>query len=89
MFPIFLSLLGQSISQASNSIPFVSTSQTALAAVDKFCDLLSYYDMLRKVNSGNSSEDSEFIDLQVILTQNLKDVCLWVGYFFPLHSYSD
>ena len=61
-----------------NSSVISSTQTSALAIVEAFCDVLSYYEMLKKVNAENETTVDVLTDLQALLEQNLEDICLWV-----------
>ena len=68
--------------------------------IDSFCDLLSYYEMLNMITTetfenatainqtteGHTMTVNVLTDLQVLLRQNLMDMCSWVGpYTSVLH----
>ena len=51
--------------------------------IDSFCDLLGYYEMVKKVTNQSSENGTltieVFHNIQVLLEHNLENTCAWVS----------
>ena len=80
-------MIGFSLLQSLNELMASSDNSVSQTVVNTFCNLLSYYEMMKvtEVNSSGNGTDANGTSadslsyLQVLVRQNLQDTCHWVS----------